>query len=145
MTEDRAGLDSAFYNLRELTECRCIADYKDRGRIDPECSHDCREDVDALAAAIADHAAQLAAKDAEIAAWHELVTANITPGAIVWPNSWPQNVAMIAYRSEAAEQRSEAAMGLLRDVSRYLDPRQYTEVIARIDTFIAGGEAEEKS
>jgi hypothetical protein len=37
--------DEALANLRELTTCRCIPAFKDRGMHDPECNCDYAEDT----------------------------------------------------------------------------------------------------
>jgi hypothetical protein len=47
-----ARIRDAVRTLRELTECQCDPSYSSRALVDPVCSHEERQDVDALAAAI---------------------------------------------------------------------------------------------
>lgn len=42
----------ALASLTELTACRCIPAYANRGLLDPSCDHDYREDVDVLREAV---------------------------------------------------------------------------------------------
>lgn len=55
---------------------------------------------------------------AELLPFRELVAAGATPGAIIWPNKWPQDAAMIAFRIWKAESERDALaaeVGALRE------------------------------
>lgn len=105
---------------RILTACTCIDDYKNRGRVDPQCQA-CdlgAEVIDAfraLRARCADFGEELRranvgyvyelnraeANAAELRAWREMLAAFLShgiPGAekSLWPNNWPEGVAIIA-------------------------------------------------
>lgn len=57
--------DEAAHELRILTECCCDPAFSNRGRVDTDCFHDHREEVEALVAAAAPSRAALEALAAE--------------------------------------------------------------------------------